>query len=240
MSLHRVLYRLRVWHAEHERGARDGPEETAAAHRLLAGYLAKDIADVEAAIATQAARADVERLTRERDDGRNEIADVPAAIAALREFVADPNVRTGAPVAEWTEREARLRRAIEREARAVRADRDRLAAALAGVLAAARACVDAFDDIGVPRAECCARNEALRVVLAATPADLAAARDARVRAEAYADGVWAERARGDARALREAAERAGVKGASWARGAFRRALQMWLRAEAERIERGGR
>ena len=52
------------------------------------------------------------------------------------------------------------------------------------MLAAARACVDAFDDIGVPRAECSARNEALRVVLAATPADLAAAHDARVRAEA--------------------------------------------------------
>lgn len=37
---------------------------------------------------------------------------VTQALASLREFVADPSVRTGAPLAEWTEREARLQRAI--------------------------------------------------------------------------------------------------------------------------------
>lgn len=41
-------------------------------------------------------------------------SDVTAAIAALREFVANPAVRTGA---QWTEREGRLRRAIERDKR---------------------------------------------------------------------------------------------------------------------------
>lgn len=42
---------------------------------------------------------------------RGESGEFEAALAALREFVADPSKRTGAPVAEWTERENRVRRA---------------------------------------------------------------------------------------------------------------------------------
>lgn len=131
------------------------------------------------------------------------------------------------PLSEWPADTRDKRHSLElsearKEARdrmrAAEDDRDRLAAALADLREAGRAIVEMsvtpYNDRG---------NAATRrweAVLRATPTDIAATHDARVRASA----------------LREAAERLdrGREWEGWGWGV------KWLRSEAERIERGGR
>lgn len=138
-------------------------------------------------------RAEVERLTRERDEAREDERILRARWQSSR-----VSLRSGTLVAE----------------------RDRLAAALAEV----RRLVDSERSAREHFGESLPGGtiDQIHRALAATPADLADAHDRRVRAEA----------------LRDAAERyalpAADGGGSWAD------VRAWLRAEADRVERGGR
>lgn len=190
-------------------------------------------------------RAEVERLTRERDEAEANVrawADERAAMRHERDHcraeIEAMQPRLQAAIDERNEAQRRedertsQKRAAYAEAdrltaemRGVAAERDRLLAALAEVREAGRVIVDMSVTPYSDRGNAATRR--WEAVLRALPTDLAATRDARVRAEA----------------LREAA---GLADAQFRGVAEADRAQTWascarmLRSEADRIERGGR
>lgn len=160
--------------------------------------------------ARAAAEAEVDRLTRERDEAES-------ALGAAHETLAG--------------------------AHRLREDRDRLAAALAEVREAVEEIASHGErEPGPTRG----MGHDLRAVLVATPADLAAAHDARVRAEALREAAdemenRARTAEGAALQFRDGEFPSDEADARFWRniGRHRRREAAWLRAEAERIG-GGR